>query len=186
MKNLNLVHTISLKALEAKARKAAATAAIASKNRTPKVTKVKTKKIPLIEREINSIFRSLCSTSSDNQVVMMDQANKGTSRKAIISIYNRDDLSRQKEEEAAYRKLHSEGENRNGLRKPYKAFPVLMYVFYPHTLDEKKLGSVAIYGSDVSVLLSVILKKGSLFGHHVVSANLEMGRRLFIDVKLAA
>lgn len=163
MKKLNLIHQLSLKALKARAIKAAASVAISSKKDTPKSTKVKTKKKPSIEREIRSIFHALSSKAEKNQIVIIEQPIKGASRKATISIYNRDDLSKQ--------------------RRP---LPITMYAFYSHTFDDEKLGSVAIYGSDVSIQRNLILRNGFLFGHRVISANLEMGRRLFIDVQLAA
>ncbi len=186
MKKLNLIHTISLKALEAKARKAAATAAATSKKETIKSKKAKTKKIPMIEREIRSIFHTLRINATENQMVILDQSNKGSLSKAIISIYNQDDINRYRVEDAAYRELVAQAGNRGNIRKPRKPLPVVMYVFYSHTLDDQKIGSVAIYGPDASMQRNIILKNGSLFGHRVISADLEMGRRLFVDVKLAA
>lgn len=162
MKNFNY-QSISLKAVDAKARKAAANAAFISKEKPKRVAKAKTKKMPAIEREIRSIFRVLSSKVSDNQVVLIDRSPKGASRVATISIYNREDIEKSK-----------------------KSFPILMYAFYSHTLDDNKLGSVAIYCSDASIHHSLILKRGSLFGHRITSVTLKMGRRPFVDVQLAA
>lgn len=174
--NLKLNPSLSMRALETQARKAAAYAAVRPK---PVRKLANLQRIPEIELEIKAIFRVLASSVSESEVVLIDRPGNGVSCKAIISVYNREDLLRQKEEENACRQLGVH-------RKTYRAFPNVKYAIYPNVVDATKIGSIAIYGRDVEILRTVILRQGSLFGRRVISANLEMGRRLFIDVKLAA
>jgi len=184
--NLKLNSTLSFKAIEAKARKAAAFAALKHAAECNQPVKTRTKKISDIEREIRSIFRALTSTASEDKVVSIETPVKGASCRAIIRIFKTEDINRQSEEEKFYHEQLSQGMNRNELDKPYKANPIVMYALYPQAYDSTKLGSIAIYGDDASMRQTLILRQGSLFGHTVVRANLEMGRRLFVNVKLAS
>lgn len=187
--NLNLNSGISLQAIEAKARKAAVIASLPrhdkEKEASPRKIRKTTKKKPALENEISQIINSLKSAVSDSEVVMTEQVDKSASCRAIVSVYRRDDLRRQMEEERAYREMLSKGCSRNSLEKPFKAMPVTKYAFYPHALDRGRLGSVAIYGEDVSIRRAIITKRGFLFGHRVIKATLEQGRRLFLDVVVA-
>lgn len=187
--NLKLNSNLSLKSIEAKALKAAAIAAVSStKERKAKERKKTPKKqIPTIEREIRSIFQGITANASEhNEVVVIEKSNAVTSRRALISVYNPADLARQKEDEAIYREEVARGVRKENRIKRFKANPVVMYAIYPDTYDSTKLGSVAIYGGDAPSRRTLILKQGTLFGHKVVSASLEMGTRLFVDVRLGA
>lgn len=53
------------------------------------------------------------------------------------------------------------------------------------TLRPDRLGSVAIYGEGASLRKAAIDMAGLLFGHRVAFTSLEMGRRLFVDVRFA-
>jgi hypothetical protein len=117
--------------------------------------KVKAKKPRTIETEIQSIFRMLCSSVADNAVVKMEKPAQYSTCKGLISIYKQGMLLQ------------------------------TMYAFYSSSQYPTKLGSVAIYGSDVATYQQRILKRGTLFGYQVVRATLEMGRREFLDVTLA-
>ncbi len=156
-----------------------------TENQSPRKA-TKSRKIPAIEREIRSIFRGLTANASEHEVIVIEKDDKGTYRKAMIRVYKQADLDRQKEEETIYRERLARGENRTERDKPYKAHPIVMYALYPDTYDSTKLGSIAIYGDDAPMRRTLILKQGSLFGRKVVSANLEMCHRLFVDVKLGA
>lgn len=173
-KNLQFNKSLSLKSLQAKAKKAAAAAAENARKPAPKKPK---KTLPQIELEIRSILNSVNSKVSENETVVISQGDKNVARKAAISIYRREDLLRQKEEESAKRK--------GLIEKSFKAVPRVMYAFYPSVADQNKLGSIAIYGENPSGTCSIIQKLGSLFGHKVLRASLEMGRRMFVDVTLA-
>lgn len=203
-KNLKFNSMLSFKAIESKARKAAAVAvsnapAASAKpakfgkpaspgksnaENNPK-TKPKSKTIPSIEREIRSIFRVLNSRASENDRVEMVRPDKGSSYVAIINIYREQDLNSQKDDEVAYRDVMPQGVEPTTRPKVHKPVPFVKYVFYSNTLDPNRLDSVAIYGADVSIYQTNILKRSSFFGRKVVSATLEMGRRLFVDVKFA-
>ncbi|MDE6009962.1 MAG: hypothetical protein K2F87_00750, partial [Muribaculaceae bacterium] len=58
------------------------------------------------------------------------------------------------------------------------------YAFYAATRNPSRLGSVAIYATDATTILSLIRRRKSLFGYSVIDARLEYGRRPFIDVTL--
>ncbi len=138
------------------------------------------------ECEINSIFRILSTKASENSVVVRERGVKGGSCKALISVFDRSDLKRQAEEEAEYRTNLRRGADRRSLAKPFFAKPVVRYAFYPSTYNSDKLGSVAIYGDNVAPLYNLINRHRSLFGRNVISADIEMGIRPFLDVRLAA
>lgn len=127
-------------------------------------TKAKPKAIPTIEREIRSIFRVLSARASEHDRVVLERPDKGASYVAVINIYREEDLNCQ---------------------KSTKPVPYVKYVFYSNTIDRNRLDSIAIYGADAAAYHSSIVKRGSFFGRKVVGATLEMGRRWFVDVKLA-
>lgn len=192
--NLKLTPTLSLKAIEAKARKAAVLATVAPMaNVAPKTSvessvsfkkqsKPKTQKATRIEREIRSIYNALRSHDSDREVVTIEYPATG-SCKAMIRVFRREDLERQTMEPDCCREQLMRETNRGV--KTSKVSPAVMYALYPDMYDAAKLGSVAIYGSEAVTRRSIILKQGTLFGRAVVSATIEMGRRPFVDVKLA-
>jgi len=185
--NLKLNSSISLQALEAKARKAAAiAAATAIVQQHDNAKKPHKKPIPAIERDIRSIYQALKSNANETEVVTFERPDKGVSYLAIINIFRQADLHRQKEEESAYRERLAQGADRKTLAKPFKAVPIVRYTFYPSTINHNRLGSIAIYGENASSTRALILKSGHLFGHSIISATLEMGRRPFVDVTLAA
>lgn len=190
-KNLKLNSNISLQALEAKALKAAAIAAEEAKTQKSQQIAQKEKKNfrkrqqPEIDREISSIFRSLQSTVSETESVMLDRPRKGLLCKAVISVYRKSDLIRQEEEEEILKRSVSAGQDRKNLPKPFRATPKVRYAFYPSTLEPNKLGSVAIYDENSSSVKARIVKSGYLFGHRVVRVSLEMGRSPYVDVTFA-
>ena len=127
----------------------------------------------------------LSSRASENDRVEMVRPDKGFSYVAIINIYREQPLNNQKDDEVAYRGIMPQEDGFTTRRKAHKPIPFVKYVFYSNTLDPNRLDSVAIYGADVSIYQTNILKRSSFFGRKVVSATLEMGRRLFVDVKFA-
>lgn len=190
--NLKLNSTLSLKALEAKARRNATIAAI--KNALPSSCRQNCDTVsnrhhrahpPLIQRDINSIYQTLKHKASDNQVIVFERPDRYRSCKATISIYSSADILRQKEEEAAYRMDIAAFNGQKKIKKPNRAKPQTMYAFYPDILDPNKLGSVAIYGDCPEATRSRILINGTLFGHLVKRAVIEKGLRPFVDVTLA-
>ena len=58
------------------------------------------------------------------------------------------------------------------------------FAFYPSTALPSRLGSVAIYTTEISSVLSGIRMTKSLFGFKVAKAKIEQGRRPFIDVTI--
>ena len=137
-----------------------------------------------IEQEIDSIFQLLVSQLSEKSVVVIERPSKGVSCKGVIIIYNRHELKRQRNEQSAYENALRAGQPKSSLIRPFKAKPVLMYAFYPDTVNPKRLGSVAIYGENV-MADHIRFKKGdSLFGRTIISVKVEMGIRPFLDVRL--
>lgn len=167
LKTLTSLQTAETMAL--KAAKAAEASRKLRKEETPTKTKKPGKKkrprTPSLEKEIRSIFNTMNSDIAQTTKAVMHQPAKGACCKGIISVYAIPDLQREKEE---------------GI----KAKPYATYTFYPSTLDASRLGSVAIYSSDPLSLLLMIRRSGFLFGHKVVKAKLELGRRPFVDVTL--
>lgn len=138
------------------------------------------------ECAINSIFRILSTNASENSVVVRESGIKGGYCKALISVFNRSDLKRQAEEEVEYHTHLRRGADRSSIAKPFVAKPVVRYAFYPSTYNSERLGSVAIYGENIAPLYTIINRNRSLFGYNVISADIEMGMRPFLDVRLAA
>lgn len=174
----NLISNLSFKALEAKARKAAA---IASVTVAKPATLKKKKTLPAITLEINSIYQTLVRQTPDDKVVILESPVKESSCRARISIYYKDDILRQQEEEEARKAAKRLGKAVSE-KRPFRAMPTVMYALYPAITDRSKLGSVAIYGAAPNITLNCILKSGSLFGHLVKSASIEIGYRPFVDV----
>lgn len=138
-----------------------------------KSVKAATRKYASIEQEIHSIFESLVSVAPDEEVVRKEKAPKGACCKGFICIYSREDLK-------------GEEEQRSAGWAPKKALPKVRYAFYPATDKLDKIGSVAIYGDESGARLSEIRRRGFLFNHKVIASSIEMGRRPFVDVKLAS
>lgn len=193
-KNLSLKSALSLRALEAMAIKASAmsevrkhleSAVSSKKKRNISHPAPSRRNIPQIERDVRSIIRSLSSQTGKGMTMAASQLGQGLSARWSASAFRLDDLRRQKEEEAYYREQLRLGSDRRSIKKPFKANPVVMYVFYPDTNHPDRLGSVAVYSDDAPLRKAAIDRKGSLFGLKVVSTSLEKGRRLFVDVKFA-
>lgn len=190
------ISSLSFKALEARARRAAAIAANIpapenSEKKKNKQRKTSNRPSP-IEREIHSIFQSLSANSPDTEVVFLEMT-KNSSCLAMIRVFNRDDLAREQQEAQEKRNasrldrtLRRDDRDSKANAKPFKASPIVSYALYPSSYDAGKLGSVAIYGHDAPARRTQILKQRSLFGYPVVSATLEVGRRPFVDVTLRA
>ena len=190
--NLKNKSSLSFRAIEALALKASALAevrnqlnkrnqdapvaapvAVAARRNKPGRASSRQRNLSKIERDMRAIFRLLSSEMEDGAAVVTSQSGKGESARWSASVFRQEDLCRQKEEEV----LHGP--------KPYKAMPVVKYVFYPDTLRPDRLGSVAIYGEGASLRKAAIDRAGQLFGHRVAFTSLEMGRRLFVDVRFA-
>lgn len=121
------------------------------------------------EQEIDSIFRGLEANLEDDSMVVRERPSKNSAFcKGLISVYNKHDLERMKNERA------------------FKARPIKTYAFYPNTMHPSKIGSVAIYGEKAFNWCLTLNKRGILFGKKILSAKLEMGLRPFVDVKLVA
>ncbi len=187
--NLKIKSSLSFRAIEAMALKASALAKVRNernerkeaapatqpaKRPHPARPKSRARTLTAIERDIRAILRSLSSQIGDDFTVVTSKSSNGADARWTASVYRTDDHCRQKEE--AMR--HSP--------QPYKATPVEKYVFYPDTLSPERIGSVAIYGHGATIRKAAIDKAGNLFGHRVAVTSLEMGRRLFVDVKFAA
>lgn len=151
---------------------AAPVAAAAKRNKQGRAS-AHQRNLSKIESDMRAIFRLLSSEVEDGSAVVTSQSGKGESARWTASVFRQEDLCRQKEEEV----LHCPN--------PFKATPVVKYVFYPDTLRPDRLGSVAIYGEGASLRKAAIDRAGQLFGHRVAFTSLEMGRRLFVDVRFA-
>lgn len=201
--NLKLNPSTSLQALEDKARQAVA---IASVRRAQTVKKAKTyggkERATPAETEIRNIFQSLQSPShversarrgrfntagpqTAHRIYRLERPSAGQAALAIISVYIKEALDRHTGEEAAYQAALAAGVDRSLLKKPAKPSPESLYAFYPRPGDRSRLGSVAIYCGGAPAVCAEILKFGHIFGHKIVSASVEYGRRAFVDVRLA-
>lgn len=139
-----------------------------------------------IEQEIATIFNYLSAAISYGCVAVKEKAVKGGCCKGIISVYSKRELVRQRNEEAEYRESLNRAFSRATLEKPFKAMPEIRYPFYPSTYDDRRLGSVAIYGKEATGNYLSISRREHLFGYRVIEARIEQGKRPFVDVKLAA
>ncbi len=138
-----------------------------------------------IERDMQSIFLSLHARVGEGTKVFTSHEGHGHSAKWTASVYRMEDLERQKMEEITFRASVTLGAERGTVTKPFRARPVAMYAFYPHTLNPERLGSVAIYADDAFLQKAVIDRTGTLFGFKVTDTAIKMGRRQFVDVRLA-
>lgn len=188
-KNQNLSSTISLKALEAKALKAAAVAELHAQLRTPRPSKKKPRRQPqrsAIELEINAIYQALKHNASETETVVIERLGIDSLCRARISVYRKDHLLRQTNDVQEFRRLVAAGADRRTLRRPFRALPQAMYAFYGSSLFPERLGSVAIYGDNPHATLTRIRVCGHFAGHAVKRASIEMGRRPFVDITLSA
>ena len=67
-----------------------------------------------------------------------------------------------------------------------RGIALVRYAFYPATYHPERLGSVAIYGANITAILADIRRTNTFFGHKVASVSIEAGRRPFLDVTLCA
>lgn len=124
------------------------------------------KNVQIIEKEIESIRRSICANVEEGVKVVNEKVPRSnTFCKAVIAIYK----------VADYRSL-SEGSTLQPLERFY---------FYPATLRNDRLGSVAIYGNDVISRYGWLTKGQTFYGSKILGASIENGARPFIDIKLA-
>lgn len=138
------------------------------------------------ESQINTIFNSLSSTLSDSSVVVKERVRPGSLCKGLIAVFSRAELKRRTEEEKEYHILLRQGYRKEDLQKPFKATPSVKYAFYASNVEPERLGSIAIYGANLTPLLLMLNKSRILFGYRVISTSVEMGARPFLDVKLTA
>ena len=131
-----------------------------------------------IESDLQSIYNSIIAATSDEEVVVRETIAKGASCKAMFSVYNREDLLRQRAE-ARGSMLRATG------LKPFKARPIVMYAFYESVSRPGRLGSAAIYCGHAPVRCALINSRHSLFGFKVRAASVEAGARPFVDVRFA-
>ena len=121
-----------------------------------------------IEQEINSIHNSLVATLEKGLVAEKVKLAKVFSAcKGIISIYRKADLQRFKADPEC------------------KPTAVESYAFFADTYRPSKIRSVAVYGANAYNSQYILMKRGFLFGHKILSAKIEYGRRPFVDVTLA-
>lgn len=126
-----------------------------------------------IENEINSIFNFLAAEVSDDLEVRKEAPARYASCKGIISVYRRNVPAASGAEEGVVD------------RRSQKALPALRYAFYESVYNPSKIGSVAIYGENISALCASIRRSQVLFGRKVRSVSVEIGARPFLDVKFA-
>ena len=119
-----------------------------------------------IEKSISNIFDFLVANTSENSVVVKEKLLRWSSSAGIISIYPASD----------YKKVGAK--DSKGCSRATATF-----AFYPSIYDNTKLGSVAIYGTDVRAYLESLKKTTSMFGYPIKEVRAEMGMRLFVDVK---
>lgn len=116
-----------------------------------------------IESTIDAIERTLVRNLPADLTVVREKKTRNATWKGMISIYPA-----------------SLPESKG------KRTPLVTYTFYPGTFFTSRLGSVAIYADNVTLILARIHATETLFGIPVIEARLVYGRRPFIDVKLAA
>lgn len=120
-----------------------------------------------IEQEIGNIFQLLTLNADENTLVKRVNPARGRSCKGEIDVYRRS------------ARHGADGE------QDVKDVLVARYVFYPSTYYPTRLGSVAIYCENAAILCGQLQKDRVLFGHRIVGAQMEWGRRPFVDVRLA-
>lgn len=118
-----------------------------------------------IEQEISNIFQYLTLYAGENMLVERENVKKGMSCKGAIAIKHR------------VIKQNADGE------QTVDKVLVSRYAFYPSTYYPSRLGSVAIYGGNPVGLCGQMRRSGTLFGHSIMSARVEYGRRPFLDVR---
>ena len=120
-------------------------------------------RIGSIESTINAIENHLVRNASAGLSVERKRGGKGQACKCMIHIF-------------------AEGKPQGKDDRT----PLMTYAFYAGTYFPSRLGSVAIYGDNVTALLAQIRASRTLFGIPVVDVKMEYGRRPFIDVRFAA
>ena len=113
-----------------------------------------------IEVKINNIFHLLCEQVSESSVVVKEKLSRWACCKGIISVYSISDVN-----------------NR-------KADPIASFAFYPSIYEPTERGSIAIYVEDAKNYLDVLRRRSSLFVYEIKEVRAEIGRRLFVDVRL--
>lgn len=212
--NLKLNTTLTLRALEAQARRAAAIAAVTPSlpmtapqapstahesvvttpsfkapsrpkpHRPAKDGASRRKNADPVTRQVKQLCHAISAEVTETQLVNIETPKDGASCRAIVRVFSREDIDRQHEEEALYRQLIARGKQPAELTKPRKAAPVVMYAIYPSAFDPAKVGSVAIYADDAPMRRKLLLTRRHFFGLPIISATIEMGRRPFVDVRL--
>lgn len=135
-----------------------------------------------LEQEIENIYKVLVATAAEGSVVRKEKVERGKMAKGYISIFQKIDLKREQEEAEAYAEAKRNGDPLAG--KPFVARPKLKYAFYPSTYDDRKIGSVAIYGEEATQHYWQLRKRDILFSHRIRNISLEMGLRPFVNVTL--
>lgn len=165
--NLRLNSSLTLNSIESKARRAAAIAATSrskAKGRpdSKEAPKKAQRKLPAIEREINSIFLGIERIYAKDHDVKLERPKNQTSCKAIIKVYTKPDPESGEKEPKTLR----------------------MYALYPGNYDDRRIGSVAIYGDDAEDTRLQLQSRGNLFGLPIRKVTVELGRRPFVDVTI--
>lgn len=120
-----------------------------------------------IDREISDICRILTVSSGKTLMVVRENPAKGSSCKGMITIFSRFDFLRQEE-------------------MAVSPMPIARYAFYPDTLDSTRLGSVAIYSTNVERMWLNLKNQTTLFGHPILDVRIKIGRNPFVDVRFKA
>lgn len=182
MKNSSSIRAIQemarISAKEAEIRKAMG---VTDQSEAKKTKKTKQQTKSQFQIQIKAFRNALTDARSQELFVIREESKPGE-RKAIFTVYRAADLELQRQEEAEYRKAKSMAKHDETARKPFRAQFVEMYVLYPMTGNRNALGSVAIYGEGAAARCVSLKKAGYLFGHRIVTATVESGRRPFVDV----
>lgn len=183
---------ISIRAIERMARRAAKEAEVRKTLQLPKQSKV-FKKQPhkshkshksVFEAQVKAFRKALASTMSAEAYVILSDNDSRIAGKATIKVYKVADLERQQVELEEYNAQLASGRDKSEIPKPFRAQVVVMYVLYPDTIAQDRLGSIAVYGDGASNRCAAINKSGAIFGFPVRYAKIEIGRRPFVDVYL--
>lgn len=124
------------------------------------------KNLRTAEQVIGSVYDALHAEVAENLAVVKEKPGKMALCKGMICVYKRSDLERQKMERGC------------------KALPVTRYVFYSNIYHPDCVGSVAIYGDNAASVCRLLRRQGMFFGIPILSAEVGMGRRPFVDIRL--
>lgn len=117
-------------------------------------------KMQNIENQIKNIYENLNLQNGDSYDVALERPKRGASCAGFVNLYCKGDT------------------NRN--RKPAK-----MYAFYPSIYRPNTIGSIAIYGDDLTKEYDQAIRFGHIFGMSIGKITTKVGRRAFLDIEVA-